>query len=161
MTTDFLKYPTGKIPQGNWCDSCGRYNSRYSTSNIIGVKGEKILLTRRNINPEIGKWCIPGGYLQWDETIEEGAEREFLEETGYKVNNLKLFGVYSNKNRDKDGRQNIGNIFICEVKEKIGEPDEEVAEVKWFNLSDLPEDIAFDHRKMIEDYIHSNKTSSN
>ena len=149
---DWLKYPHGKIPIGEWCDSCGRFNSRYSTSNIIGIKENEILLTLRSMEPEKDKWCLPGGYLNWNETIEEGAEREFLEETGHKVKNIKMFKVYSNPKRDQDGRQNIGFCLTCEVGKKIGNPDNEVKEMRWFDLDNLPEKIAFDHQQMINDY---------
>ncbi len=149
---DWLKYPRGKIPIGEWCVHCGRFNSRYSTSNVIGIKENKIMLTLRSMEPEKDKWCLPGGYLEWNETIEEGAEREFLEETGHQVKKMKIFRVYSDPRRDFDGRQNIGFCLTCQVGKKTGNPDNEVKEIRWFELDSLPEKIAFDHREMIDDY---------
>jgi len=104
------------------------------------------------MEPEKDKWCLPGGYLNWNETIEESAEREFLEETGHQVRNMKIFKVYSSPKRDKDGRQNIGFCLTCQVGEKIGTPDHEVKEMRWFDLDDLPEKIAFDHQQMINEF---------
>jgi len=152
---DWLNFPTGKIPKGEWCNVCGRYNSRYSTTNVLGIKENNILLILRATEPEKNKWCLPGGYLDWNETIEEGAEREFNEETGHQIKEIKLFKVYSNPNRDSDGRQNIGNCLVGKVGEKTREHDHEVKEVRWFDLDNLPENMAFDHPQMIEDYKRS------
>lgn len=150
--TDWLKYPTGKIAKGAWCNTCARYNGRYSTSDVIAIKDNKILLTLRSLEPLKGFWCLPGGYLDWNETVAGCAQREFREETGHQITNLKLFKVYSNPERDPDGRQNISHCFTGDVGDKEGEFDQEVLEIRWFDLNDLPEKMAFDHRQMIEDY---------
>jgi ADP-ribose pyrophosphatase YjhB (NUDIX family) len=151
---EFVKYPTGKIPTGGWCDTCKRYNTRNVTCSIIGIMNDRILLIKRRNEPMAGFWAMPGGYLSWDETVEEAATREFAEETGWKVTNLKLLGVYSDPHRDEDGRQNVDCCFVGEVTEKNGEADNEVSEVKWFNLNQVPEKMAFDHGKMLGDYLN-------
>ena len=163
---EFVKYPTGSIGKDAWCDGCKSYNNRRVTCTVVGVRGSpstdstsslqassgQVLMVKRALDPEKGKWALPGGYLFFDETVEECAGREFEEETGIKVRNLVLMGVYSNPKRDADGRQNVDCCFVGEVGEKIGESDHEVDEVKWFGLDELPKKIAFDHKKMIEDY---------
>ncbi len=154
---EWIQYPTGKIPKGEWCGHCGRFNSRYSTSNVIGMQGDKIVLVRRGIEPQKGFWSLPGGYLEWEETIEEGAVREFMEETGHAIYGLHLWRVYSDSRRDPDGRQNIGHCFAGIVGEKKQDPDREVVEVKLFSFDELPENIAFDHQRMMEDYRASLK----
>lgn len=150
---EFVKYPTGKIGKTKWCDVCKRYNSRRATCTTVGVSNNKVLMILRAKNPERGFWTCPGGYVDWDETAYKAARREFEEEAGYEIYDLKLLGVYSDPKRDADGRQNIDVCFYAKVGVKIGEHDKEVGKVKWFDLDKLPRKIGFDHRKMIEDYM--------
>jgi 8-oxo-dGTP pyrophosphatase MutT (NUDIX family) len=58
--------------------------------------GDKVLLTRRRDN---GEWCLPGGMIDPGETVAEGCEREFLEETNLRVRIVRLTGVYSNPDK--------------------------------------------------------------
>lgn len=150
---EFVKYPTGKIPKGNWCDGCKRFNVRNVTCTGIGIKDNKILLVLRKKDPQAGWWALPGGYLNWDETVEECVEREYREETGFKVRTNGLVGVYSSPERDLDGRQNVDCCFVMKVGEHVSKADDEIIELRWFDLDQLPDKIAFDHRKMIEDYV--------
>ena len=152
---EWAKYPTGKIGGGEFCGECGRYNVRNSTCTMIGVRGKKVLMILRANDPQKGFWAFPGGYLDWNETVEECAVREFREESGFEVKSKGLLGVYSSPKRDLDGRQNVDYCFYGEVGEKVGENDDEVERVKWFELNRLPDKIAFDHREMIGDYINS------
>lgn len=148
---EFVKYPTGKIGKGKWCDECKRFNTRNVTCTVVGFKGGRVLMVLRSHDPQKGWWALPGGYLEWDETVEQAARREFLEETGYELDGVRLGGVMSAPDRDLDGRQNVDIFFVGEVGEKVGENDEESEEVKFFEVNELPEKIAFDHRKIIEE----------
>jgi len=143
--SDFLSYPTGKIGKGEFCEECKRYNARHVTVEGVVVREEKILLIKREMEPEADKWALPGGYLDWEETLEEGVLREINEETG-------LEGKVRGLIRSKDGRQNVGHAFEVEADGEAIAGDE-VVEVKWFGFSELPELIAFDHREIIEDYL--------
>ncbi len=149
----FVKYPTGKIGKGKFCDTCAKFNSRQVCSHAMLIREGKILMIKRAKDPMNGYWAIPAGYLDWDETAEECAVRELGEEAGLVGKNPKLFGVYSDPERDEDGRQNLGVVYLVEMEgeTELSTPDE-VEEVKWFGLDELPEKIAFDHRRMIEDY---------
>ncbi|MFC1654080.1 NUDIX domain-containing protein [Patescibacteria group bacterium] len=149
---EWVKHPVGKIGKGGFCDECKRFNVRNTTTQMIPVRDGKILLQKRNLNPEKGSWALVAGYLGWDETLEECMERELKEELGLKLNHLSLFGIYSDPKRDKDGRQNVAVVYVGEVEGKIKIDPYEVEEAGWFDLDDLPEKIAFDHRKMIEEY---------
>lgn len=156
---EWVKHPTGKIDKGKFCECCGRFNNRVSSCTMIGLKEGKVLMVFRKTNPQKGYWAFPGGYLDWDETIEECAVREFEEESGFKVKKVKFLGVYSNPNRDLDGRQNVNHCFYGEVVKEIGSIDDfEIEKVKWFNLNKLPQKIAFDHREMIGDYRKNNES---
>jgi 8-oxo-dGTP diphosphatase len=147
---DFIKYPTGKIKKGGFCEKCGRYNARYTVANTIVVKESKVLLIKRANEPFLGYWALPGGYLSWDETVEECALRELKEETGYSAKKARLVWVNSSPKRDSEGRQNIEHFFIVEDAKKTGRyQEEEVSEIRWFSKDELPKKMISDHRKTI------------
>jgi 8-oxo-dGTP diphosphatase len=153
--SDYEKFPTGKIKKGSSCSNCGRFNARYVTCDIILIRKDKVLLVLRAQRPQQDWWSLPGGYLNWDETLEECASREVKEEVGLDVK-CTFFKTYSDPSRDLDGRQNIAHCFIARVNEgPLNLDAKEVKEASWFSLTALPKKIAFDHRKMIEEY---NKT---
>lgn len=145
--------PTGKVQNSNRCPYCGRFVARDIVCTGIVIKDSKILLVKRSIDPESGKWALPGGYLSWDETTEEGVIREIREETGIDVKIVKLLGVYSGPHRVKtEALQNVAIIYLTEpVSDKVASALDEVEKVDWVNLDSIPE-LAFDHNKMIEDY---------
>lgn len=148
--SDFLKYPTGRIAKGEFCSDCGRYNSRNVVGQAMTVREGKVLMIKRGIEPMKGWWALPGGYLEWDESLEEGVLRELREETGLVGRAPKLVGVYSDPRRDVDGGQNVRVVYLVEAEGEAGAL-EEVEEVGWFGPDRLPDNIAFDHRRMIED----------
>lgn len=135
-------------------------NLRHVTLNAIVVKGNQVLLGKRgtyhNGKPllEAGKWGLLGGFFDRDEYLEEAVKREVLEESGWKINNLLLLRINDNPNRPAEDRQNVDIIFVADAVEKIGESDEEVKELKWFDLDKIPPDgeIAFDHAEHLHLY---------
>lgn len=150
---EWVEHPTGTISKGMFCSVCKRYNVRNTTVQLIAMRDGKVLLQKRNLDPEKGAWALVAGYLSWDETIEGAMRRELKEEMGLSVENLSLVAVHSDPARDKDGRQNIAIVFSGEVSGELSIDSREVRDVAWFDLSSLPKVIAFDHRKMIEEYI--------
>lgn len=123
----------------------------------IVVKDNKILLIKRSIDPESGQWALPGGYLSWDETTEEGAIREVKEETGVDVKVTKLLGVYSDPYRVRiEVLENVAIVYIAEpVSDRAASALDEVEKVEWVSLDAIPQNLAFDHNKIIEDYKRS------
>jgi len=80
------------------CPSCGfiaYVNPRTVVSTLPVTADGKIVLIRRAIEPGYGKWAQPGGFLEIDETAQEGAARETLEETGLVVEPTDIIGIYS------------------------------------------------------------------
>jgi len=150
---EWVKYPTGKIPSGAFCQSCKRFNVRNTTVQLIAVSNGKILLQKRNLNPEKGSWALVAGYVAWNETLEESMIRELKEEMNLKVDNLELLRIYSDPKRDADGRQNIAVVYVGEVTGEIKIDAYELEDARWFEFKKLPKNIAFDHRKMIGDYL--------
>lgn len=94
-----------------------------------------ILMVKRGEHPYKGMWALPGGFLRRDETVEECAYREIMEESNVSPISLMPVGIFSNPNRDPRGRI-ISNAFlsiICdEVKPKAGT---DAVEARWFDIS--------------------------
>lgn len=128
---------------------------RHVTVDALFVDGEKILLVKRATHLlEAGKYCLPGGYLDRDENLIEGILREVIEETGYEGVIPQLFRINDNPYRRNEDRQNVSFIFIIKKGNMLSTPDDEVTEVKWFHLNELPhkDEVAFDHYETIEMY---------
>jgi ADP-ribose pyrophosphatase YjhB (NUDIX family) len=136
----------------------GRETSfRHVVADVIVTNGQnEILLVKRAVNlVNGGKYAIPGGFVDRDETIIDAGIREVLEETGYAAESLLLFRIIDNPNRPQEDRQNIAFLYIAKVKGGEKALNNEVSEIKWFNLSQLPDkdQFAFDHYENIQLYI--------
>ena len=115
---------------------------------IIEVEGGIVLIERRN--PPYG-WAIPGGFVDYGETVEAAALREAKEETGLDVVLTHLLGVYSDPSRDPRSHT-ISTVFVGTAK---GQPvaDDDAADAGVFTAETLPVKIAFDHREILDDYF--------
>ncbi len=115
---------------------------------IIETAGGIVLIKRKN--PPAG-WAIPGGFVDYGETLEEAVCREMEEETGLNVNLSRQFHTYSDPQRDPR-HHTISTIFIATASGKPNAGDD-AKEARVFTKDNLPEDIAFDHRQILEDYF--------
>lgn len=147
---EWLAHPTGKIAKGEYCGSCGRFNARPCAANAVVLDGDKVLLVQRGQEPDKGFWDIPGGYLDWDETLEQCAARELKEETSLVVNpnNFRLFTIFSDPD-NKAQNQVVDMYFVAtEFSGDLEIDGIEVTAARWFSLKDLPHTVAFDHMVM-------------
>lgn len=134
----------------------GKGNLRHTVVDTLVLRGDEILLNKRAARLlEGGKWGLIGGYVELNETLSQAVAREAFEETGYEVTNIRILKIIDNPHRPSEDRQNISFVFICEAGAQKGESDDEVTELRWFDLNDLPprETIAFDHFESIASYI--------
>jgi len=136
------------LPNNKPCPHCGRYNNRAVTIDAVVVHADKVLLIKRGSEPFKEYWALPGGHVDWDETLEETVKREVKEELGVEVTNLKQIGIYSDPKRHP--KQAINVAYGVAIAGIINTGDD-AKEYRWFNLDELPE-LAFDHKKIIEDY---------
>lgn len=116
---------------------------------IIEIKGGIVLIKRRN--PPHG-WALPGGFVDYGETLEEAAVREAREETGLEVKLIRQFHAYSDPGRDP--RQHTLSVVFVASAEGLPRADDDAAEAKIFQANNLPE-LAFDHGKILGDYLTS------
>ncbi len=116
---------------------------------IIEVEDKGIVLIERK-NPPHG-WALPGGFVDYGESLEEAAAREAEEETGLKVELIDQFRAYSSP--DRDPRQHtITNVFLAKANGRPeGRDDAACAEI--FTEDRLPSPLAFDHQTILEDYF--------
>ncbi len=145
------------------CPKCGTTVKEYCnptpTVDIIIECEDKdsnsgiVLIERRN--PPSG-WAIPGGFVDYGESLEDAAVREAKEETCLDVKLIRQFHVYSAP--DRDPRQHtVSTIFIATAN---GEPKaaDDAKDVGIFTQDNLPDKIAFDHRQILEDYFNPNNS---
>jgi ADP-ribose pyrophosphatase YjhB (NUDIX family) len=129
---------------------------RHVTVDCLVLKEDKILLAKRADGMlEADKWSLVGGFVERGENLIQAAQREIMEETGWKVSNLKLLLIKDSPDRPKEDRQNISFVYVCDAVEKTGEKDNESKEIKWFGLESLPDkaEFAFDHFDDVEFYL--------
>lgn len=113
---------------------------------------KKVLLIQRKKDPYKSAWALPGGFLEKEESLEEGARRELEEETGLKVKELRQVGAFGAPGRDPRGRI-ISIAFFAEIEnEQHVKGNDDASDAQWFNLDDLP-DLAFDHAQIIEEAL--------
>ncbi len=115
----------------------------------------RIVLIQRK-NPPSG-WALPGGFVEYGETVEAAAIREAREETSLEVTLRNLFGVYSAPQRDPRGHT-VSVVFTAEGRGELQAGDDAGAAAA-FADDDLPE-LAFDHQKILRDYfLNKNKVA--
>ena len=126
---------------------------------IVENQGKFLLVKRAGKILETGKWSLPSGFLDRNETAKQCALRELKEETGWEGEILELFRINTNPNRPKEDRQNVVIEFIIKPIKQIGQPDKESSQVKWFSAEQLPplQDLAFDHGESIGLYLKYRK----
>jgi len=139
----YLEYITQKLQAGPFV----------TVDAIIEINSGIVIIKRSN--PPFG-WALPGGFLDYGESLEEAVTREAKEETGLELTNLKQFHTYSDPKRDPRFHT-IGTVFIAEAKgiPKAGDDAVGIEVVSLDKAKAL--DFAFDHKKIIEDYIKYKK----
>ncbi len=110
--------------------------------------GRGIVLIKRK-NPPLG-WALPGGFVDYGESLEDAASREALEETGLEVRDLRQFHTYSDPARDPR-QHTISTVFTAGAS-GVPQAGDDAREIGIFSLDALPTPLAFDHEKILDDY---------
>jgi ADP-ribose pyrophosphatase YjhB (NUDIX family) len=134
------------IPEGDdrerlTCADCGfvAYENPKVVVGSVVAEGGRILLCRRAIEPRAGFWTLPAGYLEMQETVEEGARREAWEEARARIALEGVLAVYSIARLGQ-----VQVIFRASLAKPGIEAGPESLELRWFGWEDIPwEEIAF------------------
>ncbi len=109
----------------------------------------KLLLVNRRNEPFAGKWAIPGGFIGIDEELEDAVVRELEEETALTAVKLEQMHAFGTCGRDPRGRQiTVAFMGIVEDGDKDVRGGDDAAKARWFDIENLPEDMAFDHKQV-------------
>lgn len=123
------------------CPACNTIHYENPT-NVVGtipVMGDRVLLCKRNIEPRWGKWTLPAGFMELNESVSEGASRETIEEAGANFEIGELFAVMS--------VVRVGQVHLFYRAQLINEdfaPGHETIEARMFTEEEIPwDEIAF------------------
>jgi 8-oxo-dGTP diphosphatase len=136
------------------CPNCGCVIKAYrnpllTVDIIIRTKGRSVVLIERK-NPPYG-WALPGGFVDYGESLETAAWREAREETGLEVEDLEQLRVYSDPNRDP--RHHTVTVVFCALGKGIPKAADDARQAKAFRIEELPANLAFDHARILADYF--------
>lgn len=124
---------------------------RLTVDPIILTNDGKVVLVKRSFDPYKDHWALPGGMVEYGETVEVAVIREAKEETGLDIKIERLVGVYSEPNRDPRGHF-VSVCFLCVPVGGTLTTSEETREVKAFSKGEIKSiKLAFDHQKILKD----------
>lgn len=110
----------------------------------------KVLLIERDLEPFAGKWALPGGFVQMDETLEEAARRELQEESGVSDVYLEQLYTFGDLNRDPRGRTvSVAYFALVRLADFTLNASTDARAAKWFSIRSVPK-LAFDHDNILE-----------
>jgi 8-oxo-dGTP diphosphatase len=110
----------------------------------------KVLLIQRNLPPFEGEWALPGGFVHLEETLEEAARRELVEETGlHKVflEQLHTFGAIARDPRERV--VSVAYFALVNLSDHHVHAATDARDAAWFGVHDLPT-LAFDHQEILD-----------
>src|SRR3989344_6711533 len=119
---------------------------------LIADEKKGILLIKRKTEPFKGKYVLPGGMVEYGETVEKAATREAKEETGLDVELEGILGVYSDSDRDPRGHT-VSIVFFATPKKGKISGSTETEDVGYKTLKEIENlELAFDHETIVEDF---------
>lgn len=135
------------------CPHCGKSVALYrnplpTVDIIIMITGGIVLIKRKN--PPFG-WALPGGFVEYGESLEHAAVREAKEETCLDIELVSQLGAYSEPTRDPR-HHTITVVFVAHAEGKPSAADD-ATEIGIFNQENLPRPLSFDHAKIIDDFF--------
>ena len=148
----------GKKPELKKCPHCGKPIEKYlhphpTVDIIIEMEGGGIILVERK-NPPFG-WALPGGFVDYGESLERAALREAKEETSLDITLKSQFHTYSDPKRDSR-KHTISTVFIATAK---GDPvaQDDAKDIGIFIQDNIPHPLAFDHEEILKQYFNKNR----
>ena len=124
-------------------------NPKLTVDGIVFEEG-KVLLVKRKREPFKGRWALPGGFVNYNERVEDAVVREVKEETNLETEIDYLFGVYSDPDRDPRGHT-VSIVYVLKRRGGMLRGGDDAEDARFFPLDELPE-LAFDHGKILSDF---------
>ena len=121
------------------------------TVDAVIVKNKKILLIKRKQEPYRGQYALPGGFVEYGETVEAALQREVIEETGLVVKIKSLVDVYSDPDRDPRGHV-VSVAFAADIVGGTLTAGSDASDAMLWDIAGLPP-LAFDHAQIISDSL--------
>jgi ADP-ribose pyrophosphatase YjhB (NUDIX family) len=143
------------------CPHCGneveRRRNPFPTVDLILMDAGRtgVFLIERG-NPPPG-WALPGGFVEWGESLEEAARREGEEETSLRVEIEGQFRAYGDP--DRDPRFHTITVVYTAVGTGVARGADDARSVRFFRWKELPEKMAFDHRRILEEFLRRTRGS--
>ncbi len=112
-------------------------NQAKTVCDVVVEKKNQYLLVQSGKEPYTGKWGLPGGHVELQESLDESIKREVKEETGYEIRLSGIVGIYTNNTPKGNWVTNIvykGKVIGGECRKEF---DDEISDVKWFDYSEL------------------------
>ena len=139
--------------------SSKKYKNPIPTVDIILRRSPRntrtILIETRGRPPYKGSYSLPGGHMEYGETVERATLRELDEECGVRANLIDILGVYSDPKRDPRG-QRISTVFVGDYAGGNPRAADDAGSVEWIDLSELlqmkKKKLSFDHAIILRDY---------
>ncbi len=118
---------------------------------ILISKQNSVLLIERGREPFKGRWALPGGFVDMDESLETACQRELEEETGILISDFIQFKAFGAVDRDPRHRTISVIFYAFTPDELIANAGDDAVNAQWFPLDQLPE-LAFDHQLILEEF---------
>jgi ADP-ribose pyrophosphatase YjhB (NUDIX family) len=132
------------------CGACGfvAYANPKPTASAVCVDEQgRVLLTRRAVEPRVGAWDLPGGFVDEQEHPLDALRRELREETGFEIEAVEFLGIWMDQYGGDSSAQTTLNLFwTARILGGEAEAADDVAELGWFDPEELPtkDELAFD-----------------
>lgn len=151
------KYVEGKTRL--FCPSCNKpiyENPLPATAAVVINDKNEVLLVKRKVEPQKGNWCLPGGFIELDETPESGCLRELQEETGLDAEIDRLIGVYPSKSPIHNWVLVIG-FAVKNMKGTIL-PGDDCEDAVFFKLEPEPTLAFKSHQSILRKALNSDRS---
>jgi 8-oxo-dGTP diphosphatase len=124
---------------------------KLTVDTIVFDSADRLLLIKRKSSPFKGCYALPGGFVEYGETVEDAAHRELKEETGVAADLQRLVGIYSHPDRDPRGHV-VSVAFLMKVRRTTPTAGDDAADATFVD-DWRSKRLAFDHAKIVADAV--------